>query len=153
MTPPHPDPLLASGERGRALRAATLCLAILAILLPIPAAAQDLACRATQKPMVVIDLMFGRTIGGRLGVTEARWSRFLADEITPRFPDGLTVVDASGQWRAPGARRIVRERSKLVIIVAAADAQDKVDAIVEAYKRKFRQQSVGVVVRPACASF
>ena len=69
---------------------------------PLPAAAQDLACRAAQKPMVVIDLMFGRNIGGRLGVTEARWSRFLADEITPRFPDGLTVVDASGQWRAPG---------------------------------------------------
>ena len=54
---------------------------------------------------------------------------------------------------APRAKRIVRERSKLVIIVAAADAQDKVDAIVDAYKRKFRQQSVGVVVRPACVSF
>ena len=134
------------------MRLSRLLLPIL-LLLPLPAAAQDLACRAAQKPMVVIDLMFGRNIGGRLGVTEARWSRFLADEITPRFPDGLTVVDASGQWRAPGARRIVRERSKLVIIVAAADAQDKVDAIVDAYKRKFRQQSVGVVVRPACVSF
>jgi hypothetical protein len=133
--------------------AMTTCFLLAIAFLPLPAAAQDLACRAAQKPMVVIDLMFGRTIGGRLGVTEARWSRFLADEITPRFPDGLTVVDASGQWRAPGGKRIVRERSKLVIIAAAADAQDKVDAIVDAYKRKFRQQSVGVVVRPACVSF
>ena len=59
----------------------------------------------------------------------------------------------SGAEATTGARRIVRERSKLVIIVAGPDAQGKVDAIVEAYKRKFRQQSVGVVVRPACVSF
>jgi hypothetical protein len=117
------------------------------------AAAQGSACRAAQKQMVVADLLFGRNIGGRLGVTESRWSRFLTREITPRFPDGLTVVDASGQWRDPDRNRIVRERSKLVTIVMEAAAQDKIDAIVEAYKRQFRQQSVGVVVRPACVSF
>jgi hypothetical protein len=119
------------------------------------AVAQGIACRAAQKPMIVTDLLFGRNIGGRLGVTETRWSRFLAAEITPRFPDGLTVVDASGQWRDAERNRIVRERSKLVTIIMPADAdvQDKIDAIVAAYKRQFRQQSVGVVTRPACVSF
>jgi Protein of unknown function (DUF3574) len=117
------------------------------------ASAQDIACRVTQKPMVVADLMFGRNIGGRLGVTERRWSHFLASEITPRFPDGLTVVDASGQWRDTEKNRVVRERSKLVTIVMPADAQEKLDAIVDAYKRRFRQQSVGVVIRSACVSF
>jgi Protein of unknown function (DUF3574) len=103
--------------------------------------------------MVVADLLFGRNIGGRLGVTEKRWSQFLAAEITPRFPDGLTVVDAAGQWRDAEKKRIVREPSKLVTIIMPADAQEKLDAIVAAYKRRFRQQSVGVVIRPACVSF
>jgi hypothetical protein len=42
-----------------------------------------------------------------------------------------------------------------VTIIAAADAepQEKIDAIVAAYKRQFRQQSVGVVMRPGCVSF
>jgi len=119
------------------------------------AAAQGIECRAAQKPMVVADLLFGRNIGGRPGVTESRWSQFLAREITPRFPDGLTVLDASGQWRDRDKNRIVREPSKLVTIIMPADAegQEKIDAIVAAYKRQFRQQSVGVVIRPACVSF
>jgi hypothetical protein len=117
------------------------------------AAAQGVECRLSQKPMVVADLLFGRNIGGRLGVTEKRWSQFLASEITPRFPDGLTVVDAAGQWRDAEKNRVVRERSKLVTIIMPADAQEKLDAIVDAYKRRFRQQSVGVVIRPACVSF
>jgi hypothetical protein len=119
------------------------------------AAAQGIECRAAQKPMVVADLLFGRNIGGRLGVTESRWSQFLAQEITPRFPDGLTVLDASGQWRDRDKNKVVREPSKLVTIIMPADAQDqeKIDAIVAAYKRRFRQQSVGVVIRPACVSF
>jgi hypothetical protein len=112
-------------------------------------------CALPQKPMAETELMFGRNIGGRLGVTEARWKRFLESEIVPRFPSGLTVIDAAGQWREPKTGRLIREPSKMVIILAPQDAalQDKLDAIVDAYKRRFRQDSVGVVVRNACVSF
>jgi len=104
--------------------------------------------------MMEIDLLFGRNIGGKLGVTDKRWTAFLAREVTPRFPDGLTVFDAYGQWRDTRRKRVVREQSKVVrIITSDADAQAKIDAVVEAYKRRFRQQSVGVVTRPACVSF
>jgi hypothetical protein len=130
-----------------------LLFTLLLVVLACAASAQTLECRLAQKPMVVADLLVGRNIGGRLGVTEKRWSRFLAKEITPRFPEGLSVVDASGQWRDTATKRIVRERSKLVTIIMPADAQEKIDAIVDAYKRRFRQQSVGVVIRPACVSF
>ena len=111
--------------------------------------------------MQQIELMFGRRIdsrfgtrsGARLGVGETSWSRFLAREVTPRFPDGLSVLDAAGQWRDPTGR-VVREPSKLVIIVTAdAEAAGKVAAIVSAYKQRFHQQSVGVVTRPVCAAF
>jgi hypothetical protein len=130
-------------------------LLLVLVLYTASASAQGIACRVPQKEMVIADLMFGRNIGGKLGVTEQRWAKFLAAEVTPRFPDGLSVVNASGQWRDQQTKRIVREPSKLVTIVTAAgtDTQEKIDAVVAAYKRQFRQQSVGVIIRPGCVAF
>ena len=104
--------------------------------------------------MLTIDLLFGRGSGG-LTVSESAWTRFLAQEITPRFSDGLTVLDAAGQWRNPQGGGILRERSKVVMIVTPDDStvQERIDAIATAYKRQFKQQSVGIVMRAACASF
>jgi hypothetical protein len=106
----------------------------LVVLLALPATwgvAEEIACRAPQKAMIEVDLLFGRNIRNRLGVTESRWAAFPAREVTPRFPDGLTVLDASGQWRDTQRKTIVREPRKIVrIITADADAQAKIDAIV-----------------------
>jgi hypothetical protein len=109
-----------------------------------------LQCRSTLKPWVVADLLFGRT-----HVSEANWARFLATEVTPRFPDGFTVFDASGQWRGPGAQKISRERSKVLTIAMppSAENDERLQKIIEAYKTRFKQQSVGLIVRPACVSF
>jgi hypothetical protein len=119
------------------------------------AQAPALSCHGAQKPRLLAELMFGRDIGHRVGVGEKSWRRFVVHEITPRFPDGLTVTDASGQWRDPTSGRIVREPSKLVIIVLPGNADDeaRLDAVVSAYKRQFHQQSVVVVVQSVCASF
>jgi hypothetical protein len=133
----------------------TLLLAALLLGQNGSAAAQTLACHGAQKPREVAELMFGRNIGNRVGVSEAAWQRFVAREMTPRFPDGLTIIDATGQWRDSGTSKVVREPSKRVEIVlpGAGDDEDKLDAIVAAYKKQFRQQAVGVVVRPACVAF
>jgi hypothetical protein len=124
-------------------------------LLAACAGPHAVACRGAERSVAVADLLFGRHIGGRLGVSEADWRRFLAEEVTARFPDGLTVVDAAGQWRDRDTGQIVREPSKVVTVVLAdGDAgRARIDAIVAAYKARFRQQSVGVVIRPACAAF
>jgi uncharacterized protein DUF3574 len=113
------------------------------------------ACQAAQQRRDVAELLFGRDIGNRLGVSDADWRRFVAREITPRFPDGLTVTDALGQWRDPDSGRIVREPSKRVEIVLPGHADDaaRLDAIVTAYKRQFRQRSVGLILQSACVSF
>jgi len=116
--------------------------------------AQAQECAAPAKSMLRAELMFGRTIGGRLGVTEARWADFVARELTPRFPDGLSVFDARGQWRTPSGA-VVREPSKIVLIVTANDtaARTRLDEAAAAYKQRFRQQSVGIVTGAVCAAF
>ena len=114
-----------------------------------PAFAQ-LSCTAPQKPMLDIELLLGRG-----GASDTRWRRFLAREVTPRFPDGLTVYETTGQWRDPARNIIVRERSRVLRIIVAADAlaREKIEAVASAYKKQFAQKSVGIVMRPACVSF
>jgi hypothetical protein len=132
----------------------TLLVAGLVLAAVASAAAQSIDCRIG-KPQQVAELLFGRKIGDRVGVSEADWARFLDREITPRFPDGLTVLEGRGQWRDPARKTIVREPSKVVEIVlpGQADDLDRIVAIAAAYKKRFRQQSVAVIVRPACVSF
>jgi hypothetical protein len=119
------------------------------------AAAAAPTCHGALRPQQVAQLLFGRNIGGRLRVSEAAWRRFVAREVTPRFPDGLTIIDASGQWRDRRRGAIVHEPSKLIeiILTGRGDDQNRLDAIVAAYKRQFRQGSVGVIVQSACVAF
>ena len=142
----------ASARDGGVTRAA---IAVLLALVPAASASAQIACRADQKASAVVEMMFGRKIGERIGVTNAAWARFVDREITPRFPDGLSVVDAAGQWQDPVRKRVVREPSKIVTIVLrdSDKGQSEIEAIAQAYKKQFRQQSVGVIVRPACVSF
>ncbi|PZA13898.1 DUF3574 domain-containing protein [Rhodopseudomonas palustris] len=112
-------------------------------------------CLPPSQPMLSAELAFGRNIGDRLGVSDAEFARFTAEEITPRFPDGLTVVDGAGQWRDNARGAIVREKAKLVTLVFAEDPAKRaaLSDIAEAYKRRFKQQAVMVSVRPSCVSF
>jgi hypothetical protein len=128
---------------------------VLVLALAGGADAQLLGCLGGQRPSQVAELMFGRNIGDRLGVNEADWSRFVDREITSRFPNGLTMFNAAGQWRDEATNKIVREPSKLVQIVLPGQVEDiaRLNEIVAAYKRRFKQHSVVMIVRPACVSF
>jgi hypothetical protein len=132
-------------------------VAVLVLVLALAggADAQLLDCLGGQRPTQVAELMFGRNIGRRLGVSEAEWGRFVDREIISRFPNGLTVLNAGGQWRDEATKKIVREPSKLVQIVLPGQVEDiaRLNEIVAAYKRRFKQQSVIMIVRPACVSF
>jgi hypothetical protein len=139
----------------------TVSLSI-AVSILLAAAAKDTAaqaqaptCHGTQQPKEIAEFIFGRDIGNRIGVDEAAWTRFVARELTPRFPDGLTISDATGQWRDRDSGAIIREPSKHVEIVLPGGDDDKtrLDAAVAAYKRQFRQHTVVLIVRPACVSF
>jgi hypothetical protein len=130
-------------------------LAIFLTLAGSGAGAQTIACRGGLEPREVAELLFGRKIGDRLGVSETQWERFVDSEISPRFPDGLTVLDARGEWRDAGRKTSVHEPSKVVEIVLPGKPEDvdQLNRIAQAYKTRFRQQSVGIVIRAACVSF
>lgn len=86
--------------------------------------------------------------GGGPAVTDRQFMAFIDKEVTPDFPDGLTVQNGRGQWRdAHGA--IERERSYELILLypaARAGASDrKIEEIRTAYEKEFAQESVARV--------
>ncbi len=128
---------------------------LFAFALPGGASAQSVTCHPPLASRQVAELLFGRKIGDRLAVSAVQWGRFVDREISPRFPDGLTVFDTQGEWRDTARNTTIHEPSKVVEIVLPGhdgDA-DALAAIAEAYKKAFHQQSVGIVVREACVSF
>jgi len=110
------------------------------------------ACTAPLRPALEIDLYFGRDKAGGGEVSEAEWAAFLAEVVTPRFPDGLSVLEVAGQSREPSGV-VVRERSKLLIVVVfdAATARARVGEIVAAYGRRFGQHGVFQAEHAVCA--
>jgi len=74
-------------------------------------------------------------------VSDAEWQQFLADEITSRFPSGLTTWEASGQWRDQH-NVIERERTHIVQIVHGSGDEGKIVAIISLYKKRFLQEAV-----------
>lgn len=89
------------------------------------------------------------------GISEADWRRFLDKEVTPRFPDGLSVLDVYGQWQGKQETAPERLRSKMLIIYYPDTAENraKIDAIRAAWKQKTGDQSVLRVTEPADVSF
>ncbi|HVZ27216.1 MAG TPA: DUF3574 domain-containing protein [Rhizomicrobium sp.] len=133
------------------------CLLLLAQAVSAPAGA-DAACPLPgQKEMLIAKLYFGQDTapsGGR-PLTPDEWRSFLADTVTPRFPEGFTVYDASGQWRNPKTRAIAREETKVIEVAAENTAafRQRIEEVAARYQAQFRQESVGVVTRVGCGRF
>jgi hypothetical protein len=101
------------------------------------------------------ELFFGLSKPDGAMVTEDRLKGFLDKEITPRFPDGLTVLMGDGRFRTKNGR-IMAEKSVVVILlypVVAGAKNQHIEAIREAYKLAFQQESVLRVDSFACATF
>jgi len=105
--------------------------------------------------MLVAELFFGRNIKGRKALTDLEWSKFAADTITPNLPDGFTVFDGYGQWRNPQTGHIAHDPTKILLVAAkrSPDLADRLSAVIDAYKARFEQQSVGIITRDSCAAF
>jgi hypothetical protein len=126
------------------IRVPALVLLAAACHPPAPAAiAPTPACAVGSNGWVREQIYFGRNIGANGEVSDAQWQQFLETEIMPRFTDGLTLVQAQGQWRSE-AGPIVRERSWLLVLYHPAEValDRKVEEVVAAYKKAFTQEAV-----------
>jgi hypothetical protein len=89
------------------------------------------------------------------GISEADWRSFLDKEVTPRFPDGLSVVDIYGQWQGKNQTAPERLRTKMLVIdyLDTPENRARIDAIRSAWKQRTGDQSVMRVTEPADVSF
>ena len=144
-------PGMTSTPTPRLLVLTALCLAALALL---ACGGEEEPCPEGSDRFAEYQLFLGRSTSDGSEVSDEQWAAFLADTVTPRFPDGLTVLDAAGQWR-DSAGAIQRERSKLLWILAppSDEARRLLDEISEEYERRFDQESVLRILGSACASF
>jgi Protein of unknown function (DUF3574) len=100
------------------------------------------------------ELVFGRLKPDGSVVTDAEWRTFVEEQVTPRFPDGFTVLDVLGQYRGRDGR-IQAEPSKILLIIHGLDARPRaaIQEIRDAYRRLFQQESVLLIESPARAGF
>ena len=129
---------------------------------------EQVLMRAEMRSQQLADAM-GEQVSAQLSLLDlglldlrADWDgpaeRFKAVEqrVLAALPEGLvshlTVVDAAGQWREPASGRIVREPSKLLLVVLGEQptAHASLAEIIAAYKQRFSQQSVLLLLRQAC---
>jgi len=112
------------------------------------------ACPSGLKPVTSAELFFGAEMRGGGDVSDADWQAFLAAEVTPRFPEGLTTWNADGRWRAPsGVQTHEKSRVLLLILSGRRNERAKLGALMDAYKTRYHQLSVGLVEHADCASF
>jgi hypothetical protein len=111
------------------------------------------ACR-TGNALARLELLFGMGKADGGGIGEGAWQDFLAAEVTPRFPDGLTVLAGQGQWRN-GSGALIRESARMLLIFYRPDAaaEARIEAVRIAYKARFGQESVLRADGTACVSF
>ncbi len=100
------------------------------------------------------ELFFGLSRSNGPDVTEEEFQRFVDTKVTPRFPDGLTLIDAKGQFK-DSTGTIIQEVSKLLILfyTFSNDSNGAVEQISTDYKKEFQQESVLRVDEQSCVSF
>jgi hypothetical protein len=111
-------------------------------------------CEVGDSTLVRDVLYFGRNRPAGGTVSDSEWHDFLDQVVTPRFPAGLTVVSATGQWRGQTGA-LERERAEVLTLFHAGDetARRAIAEIIAEYKRRFQQEAVLRDRTPTCARF
>jgi Protein of unknown function (DUF3574) len=91
------------------------------------------------------ELFFGTAKADGPPVTDEEFLAFVDDEITPRFPDGLTLLKGDGQFRGEEGV-IIKEDSFVLILLYPVEtfreSNRRIDTIRQLYKAQFQQESV-----------
>lgn len=111
-------------------------------------------CAAPARLMARVQLFFGATLADGQPLADEEWLKFVDQEVTPRFPEGLTELSGRGQWRRPDGV-ISREPSRVLLLwySPAKDRDADIEAVRTAYKTRYKQLSVLRVDGVDCVSF
>jgi len=111
------------------------------------------SCKADNQ-MQQTTLYFGLSRPAGKDITPQEWQQFVDNDVTPSFRDGLTVLDARGQWLGNDGK-VAREQSKALMLIHGKDAQSEsnIEALRNVYKSRFAQESVMRVDNPVCVQF
>ena len=117
--------------------------------LPIPflartAQAQDPISRFRPELWHRTELYFGTARANGADVTDEQFAQFIDQHVTPRFPDGLTLLSGYGQYRTASGV-INKEKSFLLILFfppSMRDAGRHIEELRNIYKSTFQQEAV-----------
>lgn len=98
---------------------------------------------AAQPTLQRTELFFGLNRAGHEAISDREWRQFVDEVVTPRFPSGLTILDARGQWRGSSGA-IESEPSRVMILLHAPSREEdrKIEEIRALYKQRFDQEAV-----------
>ncbi|MFE0509814.1 DUF3574 domain-containing protein [Streptomyces sp. NPDC058964] len=138
-------------------RAARTAAGVLLAAAPTAYAGFGHEAREGGDPYVETHLFFGTARpGGGPAVTDRQFTAFVDQEVTPGFPDGLTVQAGRGQWR-DASGTIEKERSYELILLYPVDREEesgrRIEEIRHIYRTAFGQEAVGRVDERAQADF
>ena len=134
-------------------RQSTFAVACLVLLIAGCSTLNKAGCRSGEQSAISELIYFGTGIPDGGTVSGEEWATFLGTVVTPRFPAGLTVRSASGQWQS--ADGSITSESSFVLTVlhpGTPDAEADVQAIASEYKTRFKQEAVLRVRAQACTS-
>jgi hypothetical protein len=78
-------------------------------------------------------------------VTDDEFFAFIDAEVTPRFPDGLTLLKGDGQFRGEDGVIIKEDSFVLILLHPVEDFREnsrRINAIRRLYRQQFQQESV-----------
>ena len=97
------------------------------------------------------ELFYGGGLREGRGDYETMWEEYLNNVVTPRFPEGLTQIEASGQWRVRADRKPRRTPTRILILVHRDSPEyfDRLEEIRRIWKERSGHRSVLRVTIPA----
>ncbi|AKP33730.1 DUF3574 domain-containing protein [Yersinia aleksiciae] len=104
------------------------------------------------EPMAQTTLYFGLNRPHGPAITTTEWQSFVDNDVTSRFKEGLTVIDAKGQWLGNDGR-VAKESSKALVLIHKNDKDADIEALRSRYKQQFAQESVMRVDTRVCVDF
>ena len=100
------------------------------------------------------EIYFGEDEPGRKHVSLKAWRTFLSEVVTPRFPEGMTVLEAYGQMQHANGR-IEKQPSRVVVLVhpPGKGADKRIHEVVQAYRDRFQNAQVMLLRTAALVEF